>query len=133
MTDLMSDLAPLAAMIFVALCILWLAWRAIRHLFRSPARIPDDIPVRTMPDAPRREPSLAPSTSAPSAIPDAADVLALKASIDALARQIGALERRLAPANTNLAVAPRPRRESAADNAGSPGREPPAIVPDRRI
>lgn len=134
MTDLMTDFAPIAAMMFVAACVLWLVWRAIRSLFRSPARARDDIPVHREPDGARREPVLGPSTQAapaPSTIPDAADVLALKASIDALTRQIAALEKRLTPANTNVPVtlAPRHPREARMEASA----DAPVVVPDRRI
>ncbi len=137
MTELMTDLAPMAAMAFVALCVVWLVWRAIRSLFGSRVRDPHELP-RAAPDMSRREPVLVAATAppSPSAVPDAADVLALKASIDGLARQIALLEKRLSPANTNVPAAfpPRPAREEA----GAPDARPaisdePVIVPERRI
>jgi hypothetical protein len=47
-------------------------------------------------------PVVEPSRSSSATIPDAADVLALKASIDALTRQIASLENRLLPALETL-------------------------------
>ncbi|WP_210484499.1 hypothetical protein [Microvirga antarctica] len=137
MTELMSDLAPVAAMMFVAACVLWLAWRAIRGLFRS-----GDGPShqRADPDLSRQEPVLGAAssvTTTTSTIPDAADVLALKASIDALTRQIGALEKRLSPANTNVPTTLSP--PSSPDAGTSPVRADapkpaiPLVVADRRI
>jgi hypothetical protein len=62
------------------------------------------------------------------AIPDAADVLALKASIDNLARQIAVLERRLAVSNgaAENTAGIRP------DEPAQAPIEPPIIVPERR-
>ena len=99
MTDLMTGLAPLAATIFVTVCVLWLVWRALRSLFRPHPSKTRDIGLPPEPDARRREPTLgaAPAPTLSPSVPDAADVLALKASIDALARQIGLLEKRLGP------------------------------------
>jgi hypothetical protein len=86
----------------------------------------------------RREPVLVAATAppSPSAVPDAADVLALKASIDGLSRQVALLEKRLSPANTNVPTAfpPRPVREPATDIEARPAlSEEPVIVPERRI
>jgi hypothetical protein len=137
MTELMTDLAPWAAALFVALCVLWLVWRAIRNLFSVRAAEPQDMGPPVIPDTSRREPMLSRSSPpSPSSIPDAADVLALKASIDALARQIGLLEKRLGPANTNVPspVMPRLARETAVAPEPRKGDiEAPVIVPDRRI
>jgi hypothetical protein len=138
MTELMTDLAPTAALAFVALCVVWLVWRAIRSLFGSRAREPHELP-RAAPDVSRREPVLvaAPAPSSPATVPDAADVLALKASIDGLARQIALLEKRLSPANTNVPAAfpPRPAREPAIEPDARPAIpvEEPVIIPERRI
>lgn len=137
MTDLMTtDVATFAAAIFVAVCVLWLVWRALRSLFRPHPSKTRDIGLPPEPDARRREPTLsaAPAPTLSPSVPDAADVLALKASIDALARQIGLLEKRLGPANTNVppATAPRPARE-AAEPPRREVPETPVIVPDRRI
>lgn len=97
--SLMTALAPAALFILVA-AFLWLVVRALLRLFRSSATRPVDIPVP--PDdltaQERREPVLEPAKPVTvSTIPDAADVLALKASIDALTRQIASLERKLTP------------------------------------
>ena len=134
MNDLMTDLAPVAALMFVAACVLWLVWRAIRSLFRSSREAAPVAPASPAYDTARREPLLPASRPAPTTIPDAADVLALKASIDALTKQIGLLERRLAPANTNVQAAPRaPATPSPESDERVARVEPPVIVPDRRI
>jgi hypothetical protein len=134
MSDLMTDLAPLAALMFVAACVLWLVWRAIRGLFRSSREVAPVASAAPAYDVARREPVLAASRPVQTTIPDAADVLALKASIDALTKQIGLLERRLAPANTNVLAAPRAPATPSAEPEEKVARvEPPLIVPDRRI
>jgi hypothetical protein len=135
MTELMTEFAPMAAMAFVALCIVWLVWRGIRNLFRSASPERHEMP-RVVTEASRREPHLGASTppsSAPSTVPDAADVLSLKASIDALARQIGLLEKRLSPANTNTPPVLVPRAASTEPEARKASAEPPVILPEGRI
>jgi len=112
--------------LFLAACVLWLIWRAFRRLL-SPRK-------RTLaPSADesgngRIEPTIARTAAAPSAIPDAADVLALKAAIDNLARQVAALEKRLA---TGQAVPPSQPTASHVANEQSP--ELPSVTPDHRI
>lgn len=94
-------LAPAALFVLAAALSVWLVWRVLCRLLRSPERRTEDVsvPLKAFDGSKRREPVLEPVTpSAVSTIPDAADVLALKASIDALTRQIASLEKRLAPA-----------------------------------
>lgn len=140
MTNLMTNLAPLVAIMFVAACVLWLVWRGMRGMFRTSGKRADGRPAPAPHDAARREPVLGSSAAAPSqphqAIPDAADVLALKASIDALTRQIGALERRLAPANSNVPAAPTPRPSNGSGierERDFLNLDASVVVPDRRI
>jgi hypothetical protein len=93
------DVAPTAIGILLAVWVVWFVWRLIQRLFRFASRSSEDVqtepPRQTAQE--RREPVLERIATPVSSIPDAADVLALKASIDALTRQIAALEKRLAP------------------------------------
>jgi hypothetical protein len=121
------DLVPTALAVIFAACVLWVLWRLIRALFRpSPVRI--DPPMPLQPEQTRSDPPLVRSTVTAPAIPDAADVLALKASIDNLARQIAVLERRLAVSSgaAESTAGMRP------DEPAQAPAEPPIIVPERR-
>jgi hypothetical protein len=92
-----------------AVIAVWIVWRLVRRVLRFAFRGSGDAPVRTRhsPDQERREPVLgAPGTPAAPSVPDAADILALKASIDALTRQIASLERKLVPAPEGAAAKP---------------------------
>jgi hypothetical protein len=60
-----------------------------------------------------------------STIPDAADVLALKAAIDNLARQVAALEKRLATGQSELTSPSEKTVERRSDL--------PPVTPDHRI
>src|ERR687894_2631101 len=96
--SMFNDLAPILIVLFLAACVLWLIWSALRRLFRSPKRAQDpSLTPDPEPIAGRQEPTVQPVLAPAQAIPDAADVLALKAAIDNLARQVAALEKRLAP------------------------------------
>jgi len=64
-----------------------------------------------------------------STIPDAADILALKAAIDNLARQVAALEKRLASGQFDLQSA----STSPSARTVEPRSELPAVTPDHRI
>ena len=92
-----AELIPILFLLLLAFGVLWIVWRLVRRLSRSPAQRQepgfhtDPEPYDSRQDLPLRVVSRSPST-----IPDAADVLALKAAIDNLARQVAALERRLA-------------------------------------
>jgi hypothetical protein len=63
-----------------------------------------------------------------STIPDAADVLALKAAIDNLARQVAALEQRLAAGQASLPPQPLPSDRTVAQSPMIP-----SVSPDHRI
>ncbi|MBZ6077877.1 hypothetical protein [Microvirga puerhi] len=128
----LTELAPMAAALFLGLCLIWLLWRVFRRLAGAP-RVERREPAfadRPEPTSQRREPALTPTAPAPT-VPDAADILALKASIDALTKQIAALERRLAPANTNVppVVTPAPPPKPAPVDVLA---EVPLVVPERR-
>lgn len=127
--------ATLLALLLAA-CVLWLIWQAFRRLLSPRKR--------------RLEPSLAdesgngriePASSqaaAVSTIPDAADVLALKAAIDNLARQVAALEKRLAAGQASLPPQPVPSDRTASDRTATDrtaeqGPLIPSVSPDHRI
>jgi hypothetical protein len=111
-TTLMSygrEFAPALIAVLAAALAVWLVWRLVRRVLRFAFRGSEEVPVRThhSPDRERREPVLgAPGTPAAPSVPDAADILALKASIDALTRQIASLERTLVPALEGAAAKP---------------------------
>jgi|GEM_PF-4244124 len=115
--------------LFLALCCLWLIVRVIRRLFTS-RRTRQEPSLEPVPEVrPSHsglgEPQLARSVST---IPDAADVLALKAAIDNLARQVAALEKRLAVDQQYLPSQPSPGDKDV-------GQSPiiPPVSPDHRI
>jgi len=103
-TTIMSyglEFAPALIAILAAALAVWIVWRLVRRVLQFFTRKPDEstIPASYAAVQERREPVLGPPAApSPPSIPDAADVLALKASIDALTRQIASLERKLAPA-----------------------------------
>ncbi len=104
------EFAPALVAILAAAFGVWIVWRLVRGalnaLFRKREERPEPVAYSIIQE--RREPVLgppaAPSSSSPPSIPDAADVLALKASIDALTRQIASLEKGLVPALDSLST-----------------------------
>ena len=109
----MFDNLPAALLaLFLAACVLWLIWRALWRLL-SPRRTRLEPSLANEPVNNRIEPSGPRTAATVSTIPDAADVLALKAAIDNLARQVAALEKRLA--------------------VGQPGLPPQALPNDRNV
>jgi Na+-transporting methylmalonyl-CoA/oxaloacetate decarboxylase gamma subunit len=128
-----NDLAPTLIVLFLAACVLWLIWSALRRLFRSPkeAQAPSLAPD-PKPTVERGEPTVQPVSAPAQAIPDAADVLALKAAIDNLARQVAALEKRLASGQTSLQAVQVPPAGEAAERLSEVFEAPP-VVPDRRV
>lgn len=95
------EFAPALGAVLAAALAVWIVWRIVRRAWqlafgsRESPVAPQHASVRE-----RREPVLGPPEEPPSAqMPDMADIRALKASIDALTRQIASLERKLAPAS----------------------------------
>jgi flagellar biosynthesis/type III secretory pathway M-ring protein FliF/YscJ len=128
-----ADLIPILFLLLLAFGVVWIVWRLVRRLSRSRAQKRQEPGFQTDPEPyeSRPEPPLRAVASSPSTIPDAADVLALKAAIDNLARQVAALERRLA----SDAVAPQesqPSPATAMKRAPAPPEAPPVIL-DRRL
>jgi hypothetical protein len=94
------EFAPALLAVLAAAVAFWAMWRLARRALGFGARRPEDAPARSGRSGARerREPVLGlPVGPSSPAVPDAADVLALKASIDALTRQIASLERTLVP------------------------------------
>ncbi|PVE20605.1 hypothetical protein DC522_31335 [Microvirga sp. KLBC 81] len=116
--------------LFLAFCVLWLIVQAFRRMLSSRRRrrkpsleaVPESHPSLPEPAAPRAAGSV-------STIPDAADVLALKAAIDNLARQVAALEKHLA---SGPAI-PQPTQASPSERIVEPRPELPPVTPDHRI
>jgi hypothetical protein len=131
--SMFNDLAPTLIVLFLAACVLWLTWSALRRLFRSPKRAQD--PSLT-PDPEsivrRQEPTVQPVLAPAQAIPDAADVLALKAAIDNLARQVAALEKRLASGQTPMQAVQAPPAEMTSERVSEVSGAP-LVVADRRL
>jgi hypothetical protein len=125
----MFDNLPAALLtLFLAASVLWLIWRAFHRLLssRKRGREPslDAGPARTG----FREASVHGTSATGSTIPDAADVLALKAAIDNLARQVAALEKRLAVGQTGLPPQPPPSGTVIEQRPAIP-----SVTPDHRI
>ena len=124
----MFDNLPAALLaLFLAGCVLWLIWQALRRLF-SPRKRRVEPSLAEEPGNSRTEPAVRVTAGSVSTIPDAADVLALKAAIDNLARQVAALEQRLAAGQTSLPAQPSPR-----DRSVDQGPVIPPVSPDHRI
>ncbi len=118
-----ADLIPILFLLLFAFGVLWIVWRLVRRLSRSrDQRQEPGFQTDPEPYESRQDPPLRAAPNSPSTIPDAADVLALKAAIDNLARQVAALERRLA-SDQGHQPAPQP---------SPPLRvvEPPPVMPD---
>jgi hypothetical protein len=113
--------------LFLAVCVLWLVWRALRRLL-SPRRTRLEPSLGDEPGTGRIEPSGARTAATVSTIPDAADVLALKAAIDNLARQVAALERRLAAGQPSLPTQALPNDRNVDESPMIP-----SVSPDHRI
>lgn len=102
------EFAPAIITVLAAALGAWIVWRLVRSalglFLRKADERPEPVAYSIIHE--RREPMLGPAVepSRPSSatIPDAADVLALKASIDSLTRQIASLENRLLPALETL-------------------------------
>ncbi len=131
--SMFNDLAPTLIVLFLAACVLWLIWSALRRFFRSTGRSQDASPApEPKPMVERREPRVQPVSAPAQAIPDAADVLALKAAIDNLARQVAALEKRLASGKASLQAVQAPAAERTSERVSDVSGAP-LVVPDRRL
>jgi len=124
----MFDNLPAALLaLFLALCVLWLIWQAFRRLL-SPRRNRREPYHADEPGHGPMEQTVRPTAAVVSTIPDAADVLALKAAIDNLARQVAALERRIAADHASLPPQPAPSERRVEESAVIP-----SVSPDHRI
>ena len=124
----MFDNLPAALLaLFLAACVLWLIWRAFRRLL-APRKRRLEPSLAEENGIGRIDPTISRSAATPSTIPDAADVLALKAAIDNLARQVAALEKRLAVGQVSL-----PPQPLASNMTNEQGPELPSVTPDHRI
>ena len=131
--SMFNDLAPTLIVLFLAACVLWLIWSALRRLFRSPKRLQEpSLAPDPEPRVGRREPTVQPVSAPAQAIPDAADVLALKAAIDNLARQVAALEKRLAPGQASLQAVQAPAAERTSERVPEVSKVQ-LVVPERRV
>lgn len=106
--SLALEWGPAILIVLLAAWVIMAVSRFFKRLFAGGRSESAPVTPQPYPAQERREPMLGAVAPTVSTIPDAADVLALKASIDALARQIAALERRLAPATAPQADAGEP-------------------------
>ena len=128
-----AESIPILFIVLLGFGMLWILWRLVRRLFRPAERRSEPVieaysEREIPPGASVAGPVAAPSST----IPDAADVLALKAAIDNLARQVSALESRLASGSNPVQV-PQPappvrvvERAPASPNA-------PTVIADHRL
>jgi hypothetical protein len=124
--------APTAAVILLMLAGIWVIWRGAKGLIRSIGGTPRGAPIQhERLEQDRIEPVLGPATSSPAPILNAADVFALKASIDALTHQVAALERRLAPSPVAPRIAPHLVKSNEDPPAASAA--PPILVQPRIV
>ncbi len=126
MTPMFDSLPAALITLFLAACVLWLIWQAFRRLL-SPRKRRLEPSLADEPGNDRIKPAV-PQAAAVSTIPDAADVLALKAAIDNLARQVAALERRLAAGQTSVPPQPLPTDKTVEQSTVIP-----SVSPDHRI
>ena len=127
----MFDTLPSALLtLFLVFCVLWLIVQAMRRLLSSRRTRREPSLESASEPRPNQHGSVSSQVAQPvSTIPDAADVLALKAAIDNLARQVAALEKRLASGPANL------QRTEASSNEKivEPRPELPPVTSDHRI
>jgi Na+-transporting methylmalonyl-CoA/oxaloacetate decarboxylase gamma subunit len=127
----MFDSLPSALlMLFLGLCVLWLIGQALRRFLAFRKRRP--VPSLEAELEARRnheDPAVSRATATVSTIPDAADVLALKAAIDNLARQVAALEKRLSTGQSEFPSLPTSPSEKTVERRS----DLPPVTPDHRI
>ena len=128
---MLAEYTPIVFILLLGAGILWILWRLMRRLFGGTTHRAEPAAATYLePEAPPRDVGVRPLAASPPTIPDAADVLALKAAIDNLARQVAALESRLAPVRT---VTPLPDPPPARPVERAPAlQEAPPVLPDRR-
>lgn len=122
------DLAPTVAFIVLAAAILWIVWGLVKRLRELFSRHPAESQIQRYSPQVRQEPVLVSTVAENRAAPaDAADILALKASIDALTQQVAAL--------VSVMPSARPARQAPRivknDNDAAPPAAPPVIAPRR--
>lgn len=122
-----DNLPAVLLTLFLAACVLWLIWQAFRRLL-SPRKERLEPSLADEPGDGRVEPTSSRAAATMSTIPDAADVLALKAAIDNLARQVAALEKRLASGPTSL-----PPQSLSSGRTVDQSPVIPSVSPDHRI
>ncbi len=128
--SLALEWGPAILIVLLAAWVIMAVSRFLKRLFTGGRSESAPVAPQPYPTQERREPMLGAAAPTVSTIPDAADVLALKASIDALTRQIAALERRLAPATAPQADAGEPPAVKGAEVI--PMAIDPAVPPGRR-
>ena len=104
------EFAPAAGIVILAALTVWLFWRGLRRVLRAfgnRSHGPQDFVQRDRPFE-RREPILEPAAAHNSPAVTSSEILALKASIDALTRQIADLSGRLAARDETRPPAARP-------------------------
>ncbi len=92
------EFAPAAGIVILAALVVWLFWRGLRRVLRAfgnRPHAPRDFVQRDRPFE-RREPILEPAAAQHPLAVTSSEILALKASIDALTRQIADLSGKLA-------------------------------------
>jgi hypothetical protein len=104
------EFAPAAGIVILAALTVWLFWRGLRRVLRAfgnRSHGPQDFVQAGRPFE-RREPILEPAAAHNSPAVTSSEILALKASIDALTRQIADLSGRLAARDETRPPAARP-------------------------
>jgi hypothetical protein len=127
----MFDSLPSALLtLFLALCVLWLIGQALRRFLASrKLRRAQSLEAELEAHRNHKDPAVSTTAAKVSTIPDAADVLALKAAIDNLARQVAALEKRLSMGQSGFPPLPTPPSERTTE----PRSDLPPVTPDHRI
>jgi hypothetical protein len=127
---MLAEYTPIVFILLLGVGILWILWRLVRRLFGGTPNRAELAATYPEPHAPLRDVDMRPLAASSPTIPDAADVLALKAAIDNLARQVAALESRLAPGRT-VTQPPDPPPARPLERAPALQEAPP-VLPDRR-
>ena len=127
-----ADVAPAAAFIALASAILWIVWGLVRRLRQLTMRRPTESRSPITSPQIRQEPVLVPAAKEEkTASSDAAELVALRASIDALTQQVAALVNVMPSARMARPAPHQGTRVVKNDNAVAPSAPPPVIVPRR--